>query len=98
MLSRAHIWLVALVIVLLPLSCSRIERPPPAGEEAVAEQLPALNAIPLEWGNLISVSRPPGESLWLLLTFQDEAGTIRIVFYNAVDELLSADVRVIGRS
>lgn len=98
MLRRAHVWLVGLVLVLLPFSCSRIERPPLPGEEAVAEQLPEMNEIPSAWGNLISVSRTAGESRWLLLFFQDEAGTIRIVPYDPGDRRLLADGPVIGRS
>jgi len=90
---------LVLLLLLLPLSCTRIQKPATSGDTALpTEQLTSLDAIPADWGELVSVSAPPGWSDALLLWFEDADGTIRAVLYNATTAQLARDARVIRRN
>ena len=102
MLGRPLNWPVLLVLVLflLPLSCTRIQKPATSAGDAPlpVEQLSSFDAVPSEWGDLVSVSAPAGWGDAVLLWFQDEDGTVRVVLYNATTAQLARDARVIRRS
>ena len=76
--TRRH--LVPLIILLAPLGCAKIPKPPPgAPGELESEKLVLADTLPLAWGKLVSVT--PGtvvDRLW----FENDAGEIRIVTYN----------------
>ena len=101
MLGQARVSLVLLVLVLPLLSCTRIQEPrlPGEGVALPLAELTEADAIPAEWGKLISVSGAPAAygpvfQLW----FQDEEGTIHRVLYDADTPRLLPDVRVIRRN
>jgi hypothetical protein len=90
---------MALLPAILALSCARLDRGAAAGEGAELEPqtLPSTDMVPLEWGNLVSVtSAATGDAR--LLWFQDEAGTIRVVAYKSLPPQLWPTARVIRRN
>jgi hypothetical protein len=98
MLSLVQKCLVVMVLVLLPLSCTKIDEQAPAGQGNVAiETLPVKNSIPLEWGNLVSVTVTPEAGAFFQLWFQDEQGNLRLVLYHARTNSLMDIVRFIPR-
>jgi hypothetical protein len=95
MLVRTGICLVGVVLVLLALSCTRL---PDAGSGEIASQeLPQMDAIPANWGQLIAVSNvthyPDHVQLW----FQDSDGAIRMVPYSVTGGNFVGHYRMIPR-
>jgi hypothetical protein len=86
MLARAGKCLGLLLVFLLPLSCTRLARFVPEAEGGVpAAPLKDLRSVPLEWGNLVSVtSVTTGTSPEQLqyLWFQDKEGNVRVVIFD----------------
>ena len=98
MLRRTAACSLVLVVVVVTTSCTRLPRSgtPGEGGELAINTLRFTDSIPLEWGDLISVTRgshPDHSLLWL----QDEQGDIRVVGYNRITQRLSSGARVIGR-
>ncbi len=96
----SHRFLGCLVIgavLLAGASCTRLGEPG-EGEQALALQtLTKTDSIPAAWGKLVSVSSSPGIADLVQLWFQDDAGIIRMAHYNVKTNLLSKQVRAIGR-
>ena len=98
MSHRAGMRLVAGVLVLLALSCAKLPEPPTLAQKSVeVAKLPDENAIPMEWGNLISVSSVPTYPSSVQLWFQDEKGTIRMVAYGLETHMFNLNSRMIPR-
>ena len=98
MISRIGIFFIAVVLILLPLSCAKIEKPPvPVTGQLTKEKLPDTNTIPLKWGRLISVTRVGNGSRRVQLWFQDEDGNVREVLYYFERHHLGSEVRLITR-
>ena len=98
MLSPLQKCLLVMLLVLLPLSCTKIGEEAPTGQGNVAiETLPVKNSIPLEWGNLVSVTVTPEAGAFFQLWFQDEQGNLRVVLYHARTNSLMDIVRFIPR-
>jgi hypothetical protein len=98
MLSPVQKWLLVMILVLVPLSCTKIGEQAPTGQGNVAiETLPANNSIPLKWGNLVSVTVTPEAGAYFQLWFQDEQGNLRLVLYHARTNSLMNIVRFIPR-
>ena len=98
MLSPLQKCLLVMLLVLLPLSCTKIGEEAPTGQGNVAiETLPVKNSIPLEWGNLVSVTVTPEAGAFFQLWFQDEQGNLRLVLYHARTNSLMDIVRFIPR-
>jgi hypothetical protein len=69
---------------------------PAEGGELAIEELETRDAIPAEWGPLISVVATYDDRYYQLW-FQDEAGTIRIAYFDQDLFRLLLPVRVIAR-
>ena len=94
MSHRTGVFIVLGLLVLLASSCARLPEQPP---DTSFERLPDQNAIPVEWGNLVSVTTPEFSERWIQLWFQDEKGTIRMVTYNLETNRINLKSRMIPR-
>lgn len=99
MLRRAGKYLAVLIPVVLALSCTSLPRSgtPGEGGETAVEPLRGTDAIPLEWGTLVSMTPHPSASNASLLWLRDEAGDIRLVVYSHGAQRLWDKARVIRR-
>jgi hypothetical protein len=98
MCRRTCIWLLAIVLLLPALSCSRLpEKPVHEGAMVGTEQLPAPDSIPPEWGKLTSVTTNPAYPGWFQLWFEDESNTVRMAAFNYRTKQLDADAIVLPR-
>ena len=95
MLGRAAIGLVAMGLLVSPLSCTRLPESPTAQVEPLSESLPQEGSIPSEWGKLISVSSLTHYGAWVQLWFQDDDGNVRWVPYNVDEKRLGTHSRLI---
>ena len=87
------------MLILLPISCAELpERPTQEDDGGAFETLPDISSIPAEWGELEAVSSSADGGDVFQLWFQDEAGTIRVAFYNSRTNELQKDGRIIPRS
>ena len=87
MLSLKGMFLSLMIVVLLPLSCTKLDQPTTVGTPErtttlAEEQLPKDGSIPSKYGTLISVSSVAGHPYWMQLWFQDENGDFRMVRYS----------------
>ncbi len=88
-----------LTAMVLALGCTPLAEPPgPGGDTIETETLPSLTSVPRAWGQLVSVTNgpenwSPGAVLW----FQDEVGTIRLVYYDYIHRRFSEASGVIRR-
>jgi len=98
MSHRTGVFLVAGVLLLLALSCAKLPEPPTSPQKSVeVVKLSDDNAIPSDWGNLISVSSVPAYPSSVQLWFQDEKGTIRMVAYGLETHKFNLNSRMIPR-
>ena len=98
MLSRIILCLLIGFLVLINLSCTKLtEEEPVIKGEVNVEELPYKDAIPANWGKLISVSSSPEVAQWVQLWFENEEGQIRMVAYNIIKNRLSTQARVFHR-
>jgi hypothetical protein len=98
MLSPVQKCLVVMVLVLLPFSCAKIPEWAGPGQGKVAiETVPLKDSIPLEWGNLVSVTMTTEAGYLFQLWFQDEQGNLRMVLYQMRSNTLMDQVRFIAR-
>ncbi len=97
MFGRAGIYLIALFLALLLMSCTKIEESPTSmGGDIAVVKVPYADSIPLNWGHLVSVSRVADYNVYQLF-FEDEDGAVRIVSYNIETNRFSPNVRIISR-
>jgi hypothetical protein len=86
------------ILVLLPLSCTKLPEAGAPGKGNVAfETLTTKDTVPLKWGNLVSVSTSPNMSYVFQLWLQDEEGNLRMVIYDMRANILRTDARFIPR-
>ncbi len=98
MLSRIGIFLIIVILIFLSLSCAKIDQPAaPSEGNLVFKALPSPDSIPLEYGNLISVSSAAGFPHWVQLWFQDENGILRMVRYSIYENRLAKNFHLIPR-
>jgi hypothetical protein len=98
MFSPLQKCLVVMVLVLLPLSCTKIGEQAVTGQGRVAvETLTTKDSIPLSWGKLVSVTMTPDAGYFFQLWFQDEQGNVRMVVYHMRTNSLMDQVRFIPR-
>jgi len=90
-------YLFLATLVLLALACRELPgRVEMQGSLQEMEPMPYADAIPAEWGRLVSVTAD-AEWTYSTMWFQDDSGTIRLVgFYNEQRSLLDSVV-VINR-
>jgi hypothetical protein len=89
MLRRTAGTLILLALVILSISCRRLEER--SGPESLpAEPLRDGKVLPADWGNLVSVAssetHPDVMQLWL----QDSAGNVRVVAFSLRTNQLTA--------
>ena len=97
MLSRIGIFLILVILIFLSLSCAKIEPVAPGEGGLVFKALPSPDSIPLEYGNLVSVSSVAGYPHWVQLWFQDENGIIRMVRYTIQGNHFAKNFHLIPR-
>ncbi len=98
MLSRIGISLILVILIFLSLSCTKIEQPAARGRgDLVFKALPSPDSIPLEYGNLVSVSSVAGYQYWVQLWFQDENGILRMVRYRIKGNNFAKNFHLIPR-
>jgi hypothetical protein len=67
----------------MPLSCTKLDQVTTIGTGTLEmQELPSDGSIPLEYGNLISVSSLDQYPTMVQLWFQDEQGDLRMVQYS----------------
>jgi hypothetical protein len=99
MLLRGTFFLIIVSLVILNVSCAKIEEEQPVlSTVIILEKVPQADSIPSAWGKLIFVSSVPNFQNWALLWFQDDEGNIRMVPYNVIENRLSTEARLIRRS
>jgi len=99
MSHRTGVFIVLGLLVLLASSCAKLPEPPTLAQKSVeVAKLPDENAIPMEWGALVSVSSVPLYPSWVQLWFQDEKGTIRMVPYSIETNQFNPASRMIPRN
>jgi len=90
---------LALITLLLVLSCARLEhRPEPTEGDIAVVEMPSPDSIPAAWGDLIAVSNSADFAHLFQLWFQDEEGTIRMVGYNLRTNEFQPDIRAFPRN
>jgi hypothetical protein len=98
MLRRVPRYIGISLLCLAPVACRDLPRRTPAGEGGVATVLmPSTDAIPSEWGSLISVTDAPHNAAASILWLQDDSGTIRVVGFDHETLRCWPSVRVIHR-
>jgi hypothetical protein len=98
MCRQACIWLLVAGLLLPALSCTRLpQKAAPAGPLVGSEQLPATDAIPPEWGKLVSVTTNPAYPGWFQLWFEDDSSTVRMAAFDFRNKKLDPDAVVIPR-
>ena len=76
-------------------SCSRVQEPPKGELKTI--KLKKLDAIPIEYGTLVSVTANPEFPRWAQLWFEDDDRVIRVVSVGFFDQRIRENVTVIPR-
>ena len=94
-MRRALLFVPLLILLTLLLaSCERTQVP----EQPVSEIDSGLRAIPIEYGELVSVTTTPEFRNWYQLWFRAEDGTIRMLRYRVTDNIIHKSIEEIPRS
>lgn len=88
-------WALVLFVVLAALALSSCERLNP---EQDTTGLVPLQGVPLEYGNLVSVTMAAEYPGWAQLWFQDSAGTIRMVRMHWISKKMAEQTMTIPRT
>ena len=98
MCRQTCIWFLVVVLLVPALSCTRLpEESAQKGVMVGSEQLPALDSIPSEWGELVSVTANPAYPGWFQLWFEDETTTVRMVAFSHRTKQFDSNVIVLPR-
>lgn len=91
--------LLILLALLLALSCAKLPEKPAAVRGDIAYvHMVAKDAIPAAWGRLVTVSNSADFGHVFQLWFEDEAGTVRVAFYDMRTNSFQNEGRLIPRS
>jgi hypothetical protein len=93
MIGKTIKCLLGMFLVIMLLSCQKIPEPGNFGMEV----LKLGSAIPLSWGNLISVTSVDENTEHVQLWFQDKEGNIYLSVYNVAKNRFSPDYRFMKR-
>ena len=98
MAYRAGRWIFTLGLLATMPSCEALPDPGASAEGGMLEmqELPAPDAVPLEWGTLVAVTES-GESGLARLWFQDDSGTVRVAALDLRGQRLWLRATVIRR-
>jgi hypothetical protein len=98
MLLRAITFLATMVLATVCVTCTPLpETAAPSEGDLTVERLVQPDAIPAEWGNLISANQTAGNR-YTWLWFQDEQGNLRLVVFNNRVGRLQRDAVLIRRN
>jgi len=91
--------LLSMLALLLTASCAKLpEKSTEAHGDIAYVRLVAKDAIPAAWGRLVAVSNSADFGHVFQLWFADEAGTVRVVFYDIRTNAFQSEGRLIPRS
>ena len=91
-----YLFLTIILLFSFTLSCQRVSTTSAPGELQTVD-LSNLKGVPSEYGSLISVTAPSGQSRWAHLWFADKEQTIRMVRIGFADNRVHEKVTVIPR-
>jgi len=97
MANLLRLFIIGLFIMLITVSCTRIEKQSAPQGELKDIVLSELDSIPLEYGKLKSITTHSMYDGWAQLWFEDEQQTIRMVRVNFHSKRIMKDVIVISR-
>lgn len=90
----------SLMLTGLGLGCTKLGPEPEAGGNVAIERVDALEelgSVPAAWGTLVSANADLADPQITRLFFQDDRGTVRVVFYDTQRSQLWHGVAVIRR-
>ncbi len=91
--------LSSMLALLIATSCAKLpEKPAPLRGDVAYVQMVAKDAIPADWGHLVAVSNSADSGHVFQLWFEDEAGAVRVAFYDVRANVFQSDGRLIPRS
>ena len=96
MKRQCAIILILLLSAFIFISCARVQEPAKGKLKAI--ELKTLDAIPKDYGSLISVTANPQYLQYAQLWFQDDDGTIRVVSVGFFDQKIMNTVTEIPRN
>ena len=96
MKRQCVIILILLLSVSVFTSCARVQEP--VKGELKTVELKTFDAIPKDYGSLISVTANPEFSQWAQLWFEDDDGIIRVVSVGFFDQKIMKSVTEIPRN
>ena len=84
--------------IALLLSCEKLPETQTNSEGTIKMEVAQLgDAIPLEWGNIITVSSVGQFPGWVQVWFQDKDGAVYMVPYNVASNTFHANYRFLKR-
>ena len=92
MVRRLILFLPAVFLIFYFTSCEKV---PPIDHD---RGYGVIDQIPAEYGSLVAVTNEERYPGWAQLWFEDNAGVIRVVFYNWEISMIQDDVIPIPRS
>lgn len=91
--------LLSLVALLLASSCAKLPEKSTEEQGDIAYvRLVAKDSIPAAWGRLVTVSNSADFGHVFQMWFEDEAGAVRVVFYNIRSNSFQSEGRLFPRS
>lgn len=91
--------LFCLLAFVLVLSCAKLPEKPAAMRGDIAYlHMVAKDTIPVAWGRLVAVSNSADFGHVFQLWFEDEAGSVRVAFYDIRTNSFQSEGRLIPRS
>jgi len=97
MKRQGVIIIIVLICTFIITCCARVQEQSGKGELKTVE-LKALDAIPKDYGSLVSVTANPEFPKWAQLWFEDENGIIRVVSVGFFDQKIMNSVTEIPRN
>ena len=97
MLGRICTCVVGVIMVVLSSSCAKLPESEIEKGLVALEEFRFDGSIPAEFGNLVSVSNSPKTPTWFQLWFQDENGSLRMVYYDRYANVIFPSARLIPR-
>jgi len=94
----ALICTVMMVITFLLVSCAKLPESQPSIEGKLKMEIAECgDVIPLEWGNLVSVSSVTYYPGWVQMWFQDRDGNIHMIPYQIQSNTFNMNYRYLKR-
>ncbi len=82
-MSRRTIGILVLTVLAIPAAaCTKLPTPPPPSVGIPSETLAQSDALPQEWGSLVSATSVAGFPDRVQLWLQDREGNVRMVVYD----------------